>query len=79
MLQPVGAVLNSFHLGPVLQAQCFHLAGTVYREPFTEAGESDCHLCRTVRPLSIREMTAAMLPINRPPYLSLLETHTQPA
>lgn len=52
MLQLVGPGLNSFHLGPVLQAQCFHLAGTVYREHFTEAGESD-HLCRTVRPLSI--------------------------
>lgn len=70
MLQLVGAGLNSFHLGPVLQAQCFHLAGTVYREHFTEAGESD-HLCRTVRPLSYLSVhqgdTAAMLPVNQLP------------
>lgn len=76
MLQLLGARLHSFHLGPVLQAQCFHLAGTVYTERFTEAGETD-YLCRTVRQLPIREMMAATLSIIQLPNLSLLET--QPA
>lgn len=63
-LRLVGAGLNCFHLGPVLQTQGLHLSGTLYKERFAEVEESG-HLCRTVRQLSVREMMTAVLPTKK--------------